>query len=633
MNNRPTENTDVVKQNRLRVLQNQIDRLQRRVEVLRRLSYRYSWLRLGAFFGGVLLAGTVYEQAGVLWGAAALLLVLLLFGLVVRQHRRIDRHIAQYTLWQQIKRAHIARATLDWQNIPPAIFTQPDFDHPFEPDLDLVGPVALHRLLDTCAAQGGSRLLRDWLAAPLPERETIALRQAQVRELTAQTLFRDRLALHAQTAARRPVLALRGGPETRAAAGEKWRADELLAWLGRQPVHAHLRRWLWVCGGLAVVNGVLALLYGVGVMPAFWQITLLLYFSLIMLQSRATGSAFRDAALLQDALQQLIQVFHHLETFSYQATPHLRPVAAPFWQPAQRPSRFLAQVQRLVAATGAGKNPALWLVLNLLFPWDLYFAYRLQQQQQALRRQLPHWLDAWFHIEAIAALANFAHLNPDYVFPTFAGTDTPEPVFTATQLGHPLLPAAEKVCNDFTLSRLGDVVIITGSNMAGKSTFLRTVGINLALAYVGAPVNAAALHARLFRLFTSIRVSDSLADGISYFYAEVRRLKSLRHHLDTPHPLPQFSLIDEIFRGTNNRERLIGSRAYVRAIAGKNGVTLISTHDLELVQLADEISTVRNAHFRDDIRDGRMTFDYRLYPGPCPTTNALKIMRLEGLPL
>ncbi len=634
------EKSSVVKQRRLQVLQMQIERLEKRLQRLRQWSNRYAWLRLGAFLAGALAAGILYEQWGPLWGSGVLLLALFAFALLVRQHRRIDRHITQYTLWQQIKRAHLARATLDWTQIPPAAFAQPDFRHPFEPDLDLVGSVSLHRLLDTCASQGGSRRLRDWLTARVPDCEQIGRRQGQVQELARQTLFRDRLALHAQLAARRPVLSLRRADEPPDAGEGKWRADDLLAWLERQPPSPTLHRWLGLGGGLAALNAILFLLHALGAAPPWWQLTLPAYLGVIMLSSRLTGTAFRDASLLHDALQQLIEVFRHLEQFSYRATPQLQPAAAPFRDAAQRPSRFLQQIRRLVTATGAGKNPALWLALNALFPWDLYFTYRLQQAQQALRRQLPVWLDAWFEIEALSALANFAYLHPDYAFPTILPeADGAASVLTAVGLGHPLLPAAAggaaspRVCNDFTLSRLGEVILITGSNMAGKSTFLRTVGISLALAYAGSPVPAAALQTRLCRLYTCIRVTDSVTDGISTFYAEVQRLKELLAELQRPHPLPLLALIDEIFRGTNNRERLLGSRAYIRALAGQPGIFLISTHDLELVQLAQEMPALHNYHFRDDIRDGRMVFDYHLYPGPCPTTNALKIMRLAGLPV
>jgi DNA mismatch repair ATPase MutS len=189
------------------------------------------------------------------------------------------------------------------------------------------------------------------------------------------------------------------------------------------------------------------------------------------------------------------------------------------------------------------------------------------------------------------------------------------------------------VGNDFTLERLGELVIITGSNMSGKSTFLRTVGVNLCLAFSGAPVPASAWCTMPFRLFTCITVSDSVTDGISYFYAEVRRLKALLEALHEAHPYPLFFLIDEIFRGTNNRERHIGSRAYIQALTGGYGVGLVSTHDLELVKLEHEMGGIRNVHFREAIAAGRMIFDYQLRPGPCPTTNALQIMRLAGLPV
>jgi DNA mismatch repair ATPase MutS len=203
----------------------------------------------------------------------------------------------------------------------------------------------------------------------------------------------------------------------------------------------------------------------------------------------------------------------------------------------------------------------------------------------------------------------------------------------ASELGHPLLNPASKVCNDFELDHDRRIVILTGSNMAGKSTFLRTVGVNLVLAYAGAPVNAKSLRTSLFRIFTCIKVSDSVQDGLSYFYAEVKRLQALLAATEVDDPLPVLFLIDEIFRGTNSRERLIGSRSYIRTLAQGTPVGLVATHDLELIKLGDEIDGVVNQHFREEVREGRMVFDYRLRPGPCPTTNALTIMRLEGLPV
>ncbi len=205
--------------------------------------------------------------------------------------------------------------------------------------------------------------------------------------------------------------------------------------------------------------------------------------------------------------------------------------------------------------------------------------------------------------------------------------------FSAQTIGHPLIPDETRICNDFQMDELGMVDILTGSNMAGKSSFLRTLGVNLCLAYAGGPVFAQVFETRLFRLYTSIRVADSVTDGFSYFYAEVRRLEGLLTALKDEDERPLFFLIDEIFRGTNNRERLIGSQSFIKALVGQHGIGLIATHDLELVKLADDRPLVRNYHFRDGVENGRMIFDYLLHPGPCPTTNALKIMALAGLPV
>jgi DNA mismatch repair ATPase MutS len=195
------------------------------------------------------------------------------------------------------------------------------------------------------------------------------------------------------------------------------------------------------------------------------------------------------------------------------------------------------------------------------------------------------------------------------------------------------LPDVEKVGNDFIMQEGGQIFIFTGSNMAGKSTFLRTIGSNLCLAFAGGPVSATYLVTRHFRLYSCIRITDSVTDGISYFYAEVKCLRKLLSELEREEARPLLYFIDEIFRGTNNRERLIGGRAYIRTVADKNGLGLIATHDLELAKLAEEIPAVQNYHFREEVASGRMIFDYTLRPGPSPTTNALKIMALEGLPV
>ena len=609
-------------------LERQIERIDRRLERLQAVNARFSWARLLTFligFGGAVAA---YFLWGVWPFVAAAGGALALFMGVVLLHRRLERAMLALTTWRAFKQEQVARAGLDWSRMPPAALREPRYDHPFEADLDLVGDESLHRLLDTAVSTSGSERLRAWLAAPAPDRDAILARQRLVAELRSRSLFRTKLAVYARMADDDEETKAKD----RAKGKDAWQPDALLHWLDAHENGNATAGKLAILALLAAVNLGGAALTLLGAIPPIWPYTLPLYVAVYFWLARNNGEVFHEASDLQSALRQLTQVSRHLERYPYHGAPGLAELCAPFRDPEQRPSRLLARIARVVSATGVQGNPFFWVALNVTVPWDYFFAVQLNRLKAELAGCAPRWLDVWFELEALSGLANLGYLNPHYAFPTFA-RDEETPVFQAEALGHPLLPDGEKVCNDFTFHHLGEIGLITGSNMAGKSTFLRTAGVNLALAYAGAPVDAARLRTRLFRLFTCIKVSDSVTGGISYFYAEVKRLKALLAALDADHELPLFFAIDEIFRGTNNRERLQGSRAYVRALTGKRGVGLISTHDLELVHLAAEFPEIHNYHFRDEVLDGRMVFDYKLHPGPCPTTNALKIMAQEGLPV
>jgi DNA mismatch repair ATPase MutS len=494
----------------------------------------------------------------------------------------------------------------------------PRFDHPFALDLDLVGERSLHQLVDTAVSLEGSQRLRDWLLTAAPDPASIQKRQMLVQELTPMSLFRDKLRLNAALVAQK--------------SDEKWPGQRLLDWLTAQKQNGRgLRSALLLLFPLSLVNGILLLFYLAGQIPPWWVVIWLPFAAISVFQLRQIGPVFQEAFFLQDGLEQLRAVFDFLEGYRYGRSSHLKELCRPFWGGEKRPSQQLKQISRIVAAISLQKNPFVWLTINALLPWDLYFVYRLRQQKKELSQVLPIWLDILAELEALNSLANLAYLNPGFLLPQLV--DTVPVLFQAQALGHPLIPDHSRVSNDFTLNQTGAVDIITGSNMAGKSSFLRTIGINLSLAFAGGPVCAASLQTTLFRLYTSMRIADSVTDGFSYFYAEVQRLKALLDALHEEQAPPLFFLIDEIFRGTNNRERLIGSRAYVAALAGGNGVGIIATHDLDLVTLADSLPDVTNYHFRDDVRNGRMIFDYKLHPGPCPTTNALKIMQLAQLPV
>jgi hypothetical protein len=610
-----------MRQTRHDILLRQIERLTRRIGHLEMRSRRYVRLRWAVAIGGLVLTWLVARNpgGGIEWVMAAVSLVV--FVAIVVYHRQVKASVVRHELWRQIKMAHVARIARKWQDIPAPLNAMPEMDHPFASDLNLTGTSSVLQLIDTAMSRGGSERLRSWLLYPNLNLYDIEARQAVVKELIPLTRFRDRLTFYSIGVTRNPV--------------ERWEGERVLTWLERDVTQRSLLPWVVVLSILAVTNIGLYALHAMGLALLLWPYSLVLYLILYMSQSGAVSELFEDAFRLEKSLEQLRAVLQHLETYRYGHAPHLGRLCAPFWQASHRPSDALKRIVRIAGAASVQRANIFGLLLNLIVPWDIFFAYCFNLSKATIKTHLPLWIDTWYELEALSALATFGYLNPDYIFPElqYPKADARLPVMQASSIGHPLIPADVRVCNDIVLDHLGELVMITGSNMSGKSTFLRTLGVNLCLAYAGAPVNASAMRTQICRVFTCINVSDSVTDGISYFYAEVRRLKALLQALQTPDVHPLFFLIDEIFRGTNNRERLIGSRSYTRALLGENGLGCLSTHDLELVQLSDEVKGIRNFHFREDVVDGRMVFDYRLRLGPCPTTNALIIMEMEGLPV
>lgn len=621
------------KQERLRLLEAQINRLRRRIDRLEYRSNRYSWARVAIFFAGLALSVILALSVNWLPGVILAVITLLAFAVVAHYHGKIERSISRHTILLNIQLTHIARMGLDWEHIPATEKREPQAGHPFEIDLDITGAHSIHRLLNVGVSQEGSRRLRNWLLNTRPDVATIRKRQALVRELTPMTLFRDKLLLKSLLTARRGSEHLEG--------------KRLLNWLAQRPSSSSLPALLWGSLALNALTVVLFILSFVLALPQIWIVSLFGAVVLLLTTSKVRGDVFEDASYLRYAFATLNAVFAYLETYPYGPHAHLKKLCEPFFVDREHsPSQLLRRTGRITSAATLKNNGLLWLIVNALVPWDAFCAYRLSQYKVQIAARLPKWLDVWFELEALNSLATFAYLNPEYTLPEIvlveecgqngagrADNEGNAALFCACDLGHPLIPVENKVTNDCRLSELGEVVIITGSNMSGKSTFLRTLGVNLCLAYAGAPVNASRLRAIPFKIFTCIRVSDSVTEGYSYFYAEVKRLRALLTELDRSTRFPLFFLIDEIFKGTNNRERLIGSSAYVRALVGRNCIGAISTHDLELVKLADTLPQVENFHFREEVVDEQMVFDYQLRPGPCPTTNALKIMRMEGLPV
>jgi hypothetical protein len=599
-------------------LQRIIDRIDRLIRRGTDASSRFTKWRLVIFLVGLGCTITFYRSGRYEIGNAAFAGLVGLFALVAAYHNRLERRIHRLRLWKHIKAAHIARLRLDWPNISPRHSESPP-GHLYAKDLDLAGPHSLLHLLDTTVSDHGHARLASWLLVQPPAYDHWSRRHCLVKELAPRPLFRDRLALHAQLTGEQEINGRR-----------------LAAVLQHTLAFPRLNLILAIQILLALSTALLGAGALLGWIPGYWMFSFGAY-ALIYLATDQGEELLEHAVGLHLEMERLGTVLSYLERHARPAASALAETCAPLMQDTAKPSLHVKRAARTLHAVSVKANPLAHLILNALCPWDLWFTRRLTHIQQAIKDRLPVWLDCLAEVEAASALANLAYLHPDYVWPTpllsTAGHNGTAAVLRANRLGHPLLSAETRVANDFHSEGLGSIRLITGSNMSGKSTFLRTIAVNLCLAQAGAPVCAASFTWSWSRLACCIRIDDSLEAGLSFFYAEVKRLKTILDATQDRAAPPVLFLIDEIFKGTNNRERLIGSRAYIKTLSTGHGFGLVSTHDLELTDLEKEIPSVTNAHFQETVSAGALQFDYRLRPGPCPTTNALRIMELEGLPV
>jgi len=574
--------------------------------------------RLILFIVGAICTVALYKMGWYQAGNGALAAFIALFLIVAGYHNRLESRLHRLRLWKQIKLVHQARLRLDWQHIPARPGSAPE-QHPYAKDLDLVGPHSLLHLLDTTVSSPGQARLVSWLLEQPPKPEQWLLRRRLVQELIPRSLFRDRLGLEAQLIGEQEI-----------------NGQRLEAVLHHAVGFPHLTTVLAIQTLLAAVTIGLGLGALLNWLPNYWMWSFAAY-ALLYLQTDQGEELLEHAVGVHFELEKLGAVLGFVERHAKPAQAALAGLWAPLLAPGMNPPQLVRQAARTLHAISVKAHPVIHLIVNALCPWDLWFTYRLQRIQAQVAAHLPTWMDRLAEVEAASALATFAALHPSYCWPEPVTNDPRrnggQTRLSATGLAHPLLPETHRIPNDLALETPGTVLLVTGSNMSGKSTFLRTLGINLCLAQAGAPVCAAHFEWSWVRLATCIRVDDSLEAGLSFFYAEVKRLKSLLDATTDRAGAPVFFLIDEIFKGTNNRERLIGSRSFITALSRGNGFGLVTTHDLELTDLDKTVPGLRNAHFQETVAAGALEFDYKLRPGPCPTTNALRIMEMEGLPV
>jgi len=478
-------------------------------------------------------------------------------------------------------------------------------NHHYAEDLDIFGEGSLFELLDTCRTQSGEQLLADWLCTPA-DAEEIRSRQDAVQECVPNVDLRVDLG--------------RIGQSVRKALHE----NRLAFWVNSEHELPGLNTYRALIV-LTVVSVTSLVLWLGEVLPGLAPI-LMLAIDLSVLKW-LSGSVVPIAEQLGHGIQELkvmTKVLTRLEreTFTSERMESLRKKLT---EGTESASTAIKRLDQLFVWMEMYRNamfaPLAWLTL-----WIVHFAYGIQRWRKKYRQSIPVWLEAMGELEALIALSTYAYEHPEDPFPDVQDSN---PFFEGNDLGHPLISGDDCVRNSVKLNSECPLWIVSGSNMSGKSTLLRVIGINSVLALVGAPVRAKSLTMVPFKIGASIHVLDSIQSGMSHFYAEIHRLKAM---LDQSENHPVLFLIDEILHGTNSHDRLKGSDGIIRALLTRGAMGLVTTHDLALVEVADSMSfAVNNVHFVDRMGEKELQFDYLLKEGVVQHSNALALMRSIGL--
>ena len=477
--------------------------------------------------------------------------------------------------------------------------------HPYAEDLDLFGKGSLFELLSTARLRSGSETLAHWLLEPAAPAE-VRERHAAVNELRPGLDLREEIAMLGED--------LRSGIEPNSLA--RWAEKPLVFDSGRLRIAAAALAVL-MCGAVAVwaFRGIPEYFLVVAAVEAFFALRLRARVERVV---DGVGDPAYGLSLLAEVLGRFER-----EPFS---SPRLAALRKAFETEGAPPSRRIAHLNRLMELLDSADHLLIRMVnLPLLYKVQLAFAVEAWRKESG--SHVRRWLDAAGQIEALCALANYAYEHPEDPFPEFGAGG---PCFEGEGLAHPLIAAGRAVRNDVRLCGEPAVLVVSGSNMSGKSTLLRTVGVNAVLAMAGAPVRAGRLRLTPLVVGASIRTMDSLNSGTSRFYAEITRIRALVEL--TKGPLPLLFLLNELLQGTNSHDRRIGAEAVIRTLADRGASGLLTTHDLALAEIASALAPrARNVHFEDHLAEGKITFDYHLRPGVVEKSNALELMRSIGL--
>ena len=583
-----------------------IKHFEQSIEMLTSIYNNYSVIRVVAFVGFTLGVVLCLKTELILPLISLILLFIVGFALLVRKHNKIKIEKELDVKLLRINKEEIDRLNFKFDGIHNGNEFASE-NHAYDQDLDIFGRNSLFQLVNRAGTPKGISLLASWLNAPA-KRETIKIRQEAIKELSGLIEWRQKVQAYGKDASK------------------KINGDEAFhTWLKEDDIIISSRFYRILPYMIMILSTILILSYLFGKLSisAFIIPFVIggIFLYKILDYSRNTYEMTQSGLSLLTSIEYIILKIEQIEF----KNKHLESLQSILKSNENVASEKIKRLRKIFDWLSLRGNQ-FYHIFNSIFLLDFILLAQAEKWRAQYKDEIDKWFDAVAEFEALNSLAAFTYANDQYTFPEI--TEKPF-IFHGTDIGHPLIPTDNRVANDFTMEDKGATYVITGSNMAGKSTFLRTIGINAVLAFAGAPVCGTSFRLSTFQVFSSMRTKDNLEENISSFYAELLRLKMLLETINEERPI--LFLLDEILKGTNSVDRHIGAESLILQLNNMNAFGLVSTHDLELGKLEKKHQKIMNYNFSSSIIGEEIVFDYKLREGICQSTNASQLMAKVGI--
>lgn len=585
---------------------NQLEKYGAELKSLERRKSSFAWLRLGSI-AAIILAFYLLWHAGVLYVAAVSVVLLFVFIRMVyadlRNHEKI--RFTKVLIGLYVKEINSLKGEFPFETGDKFL----DKEHPYTSDLDIFGEGSLFQFLNRTSSDAGSSMLSLFLKSKA-DLEEIMQRQKSVAELAKEPEWQKKI--HTLGT----INKLTSSSENR-----------LKEWINQDNHFIQFKPWSWLRYLLPLVSVTITILYFTDSISLIAFLSVLFVMSIIAWQiDKIVAPVHRQ---LDEIASQLGYISLSLEMIEQRrfSSEMLKQMHDGLFNGNSCASGEIKKIKKILDRLDLRYNFLLSWPLNVLLLWNLQQILDLEKWKTAQKPFVTHWIEILAKTEALCSLANFSFNNPTYTFPQIT-----EDYFSLSgkDVGHPLIPTIKRVNNPVELPTKGQLLLITGSNMAGKSTYLRSIGVNCVLAFCGAPVCASHFKVSLVDLISSMRIADNLMESTSTFYAELKKLKVVIDHVNNHDRV--LILLDEILRGTNSHDRHTGSKALIKQLIEKESAGIIATHDLELAEMKESFANnLLNYHFDVQVSQEELFFDYKLKPGICTSMNASILMKKIGI--